>query len=327
MAPDRAIESELTPVAYAPPGTRPPPRRSAADRIVRVIGILGRIFVAAGLVLLFFTGYLLWGTGVYTKQQQEDAKKTLATNPLVDQAAAATGDIPPARPPKDLPLGGPLFSIKIPKIGLDTVIVQGVGREELKKGPGLFPDCDEYGGRDCVPEAKYPGENGNVAISGHRTTYGAPFYRIQELAQGDIIDFISGRARYRYKVRGSEIVDPVAGFNVVLQHGKDELTLTSCHPRFSAAQRYIVHADYVGASLVAAPQGGPTGGGRPTEQPVVGADVLILASIALASALSSLALSKRYKHVAAYIALGLAGAAGLWIGVFPRVLHLLPANY
>jgi hypothetical protein len=60
---------------------------------------------------------------------------------------------------------------------------------------------------------------------------------------------------------------------------------------------------------------------------VVGADVLILASVALASALSSLALSKRYKHVAAYIALGLAGAAGLWIGVFPRVLHLLPANY
>ncbi|MEX0874428.1 MAG: sortase [Actinomycetota bacterium] len=313
-------------MAYAPPDTRPP-HRSTADRIVRVIGVLGRIFVAAGLVLLFFTGYLLWGTGVYTKQQQVDAKKVLESNPIVDQAEISEGDIPPARPPQGLKLGDPLFSIKIPKIGLDTAIVQGVGREELKKGPGLFPDCDEYGGRDCVPEAKYPGENGNVAISGHRTTYGAPFYRIQELAQGDIIDFISGRARYRYKVRGSEIVDPVAGFNVVLQHGKDELTLTTCHPRFSAAQRLIINADYVGASLVAAPQG-PTGGGaRPSAQPVVGADVLILASIALASALASLGLSKRYKHVAAYIALGLAGAAGLWIGVFPRVIALMPANY
>jgi sortase A len=314
-------------VSDAPLRTRPPARRSTADRVVRVIGILGRIFVAAGLILLFFTGYLLWGTGVYTKQQQDDAEKKLAANPLVDQANISADDIPPARPPKGLNLGDPLFSIKIPKIGLDTVIVQGVGREELKKGPGLFPDCDEYGGSDCVPDAKYPGEEGNVAISGHRTTYGAPFYRISELAKGDVVDFISGRARYRYKVRDFEIVDPVGGYNVVLQHGKDELTLTSCHPRFSAAQRYIVHADYVGASLVAATQGPSGGGGRPSAQPVVGADVLILASIALASALASLGLSKRYKHVAAYIALGLAGAAGLWIGVFPRVLVLLPANY
>ena len=314
-------------MVYAPPEHRPPPpRRSAADRIVRVIGIVGRIFVAAGLLLLFFTGYLLWGTGVYTKQQQEDAQKTLEANPLVNQDNLSAGNIPPARPSQPANLGDPLFSIKIPKIGLDTVVVEGVGREELKKGPGLFPDCDEGLGSDCVSDAKYPGEDGNVAISGHRTTYGAPFFRLNELAPGDLVDFVSGRARYRYKVRESQIVDPVAGFNVVEQHGRNEVTLTTCHPRFSAAQRLVIQADYVGASLVSAPLSeGPTSG--PNEQPVVGADVLILASVALASALGSLALSKKYKWTAAYIAIGLAGAAGLWVGIFPRLLLLMPANY
>ncbi len=316
-------------MVYAPPEHRPPPppRRSAADRVVRVIGIIGRIFVAAGLLLLFFTGYLLWGTGVYTKQQQEDATKTLEANPLVNQENLSAGNIPPARPSQPAALGAPLFSIKIPKIGLDTVVIQGVGREELKKGPGLFPDCKEGLGSDCVSEAKYPGENGNVAISGHRTTYGAPFFRLNELAPGDLVDFVSGRARYRYKVRGeAQIVDPVAGFQVVEQHGRNEVTLTTCHPRFSAAQRLIIQADYVGASLVSAPTGGgPTSG--PSKQPVVGADVLILASVALASALASLGLSKKYKWTAAYIAIGIAGAAGLWVGVFPRLLLLMPANY
>ncbi len=314
-------------MVYAPPEHRPAPRRSAADRIVRVIGIIGRIFVAAGLLLLFFTGYLLWGTGVYTKQQQEDAAKTLDANPLVDQQGLSEGNIPPARPAQPAKLGDPLFSIKIPKIGLDTVVVEGVGREELKKGPGLFPDCGAGLASDCVSDAKYPGENGNVAISGHRTTYGAPFFRLNELAPGDLVDFVSGRARYRYKVRSeAEVVDPVAGFEVVEQHGRTELTLTTCHPRFSAAQRMIIHADYVGASLVSAPSTGARRGGA-AKQPVVGADVLILASIALASALGSLGLSKKYKLTAAYIAIGIAGAAGLWVGVFPRLLLLMPANY
>jgi sortase A len=307
------------------------PRRRGTHAIVRAIGILGRVFVGAGLILLFYTAYLLWGTGVYTKQEQERAADQLARNPIVTEQHLSGGKIPPARPSGGAKLGDPLFTLKIPKIGLETVVVQGVGREELKKGPGHFPDCNERPGtNECVTDAKYPGESGNVPISGHRTTYGAPFFRLNELEKGDVIDFVSGRARYRYKVRETKIVDPIAGFREVEQHGRDEVTLTTCHPRFTAAQRMVIQGDYIGASLVSSTA--PPGAKRGEEvleprQAVVPTDVLVLASIAGASALGALALSKRYRMAAVYISLVIVGAAGLWIGVFPRVLSLMPANY
>lgn len=306
------------------------PRRRGTHRIVRTIGILGRIFVGAGLILLFYTAYLLWGTGVYTKQEQQRAATQLARDPIVTEEKLSKGNIPAARPPGGAKLGEPLFTLKIPKIGLETAVVQGVGREELKKGPGHFPDCNASPGtRECVTEAKYPGESGNVPISGHRTTYGAPFFRLNELEKGDIVDFVSGRARYRYKVREQKIVDPIGGFREVEQHGRDEVTLTTCHPRFTAAQRMVVQADYIGASLISptppvSKSGDPI---RPGKQPVIPADVLILASVAVASALSAMGLSKRHRLTAVYISLVIVGAAGLWIGVFPRVLAIMPANY
>jgi len=308
------------------------PRRRGAHRIVRLIGILGRIFVGAGLILLFYTAYLLWGTGIYTKQEQRRAVDELARNPIVSEEKLSTGgELPPARPAGGAKLGEPLFTLKIPKIGLETVVVQGVGREELKKGPGHFPDCSSTtGGRDCVSEAKYPGEKGNVPISGHRTTYGAPFFRMNELENGDVIDFVSGRVRYRYRVNeAGKIVDPVSGFREVEQHGRDEVTLTTCHPRFSAAQRLIVRGEYMGASLISDAPVTPRSPTQPvpSQQPAVPADVLMLGSIAALSALGALGLSKRHRLTAVYISLVAVGAAGLWIAVFPRVLALMPANY
>jgi sortase A len=304
----------------------PPRRRNRVDTVVGVIGVIGRIFVVAGVMLLFFTAYLLWGTGVYTKQQQSHFKAQIGANPIVSDKAIAEGKIPAARPTKAPKLGDPLFSIKVPKIGLDTIVVEGVGVDELKKGPGLFPDCATKETSECVSGAKYPGENGNVAISGHRTTYGAPFFRLNELKKGDVIDFVSGRARYRYRVREQKIVDPVGGFQEVEQAGRTELTLTSCHPRFSAAQRLVIKANFEGSSLVAA---GPSGQGpqRSAAPPVIPTDVIVLGSVAIASALASLGLSKRYRWTAAYVALGIVGAAGLWVGVFPRVLSLMPENF
>ena len=168
--------------------------------------------------------------------------------------------------------------------------------------------------------AKYPGENGNVAISGHRTTYGAPFFRVNELKKGDVIDFVSGRARYRYRVREQKIVDPVGGLPRGRAAGRTELTLTSCHPRFSAAQRL----DHQGElrRVVARRRGTVRVRVRSARRapPVIPTDVLVLGSIAIASALASLGLSKKYRWTAAYVALGIVGAAGLWVGVFPRVL-------
>jgi sortase A len=299
------------------------------SRLVRIIGILGRIFVLAGVMLLFFTAYLLWGTGVYTHRQQATNKRALEANPLVNASQITNGKIPPARPSHLLPLGSPLFTIKIPKIALETAVVEGVGREELKKGPGHFPLCSQVPSgddSDCVQQNFYPGEDGNVAISGHRTTYGAPFFNLQELEAGDVIDFISGPARYRYRVRSQEVVDPTAGYNVVLNHGHPELTLTTCNPRFSASQRLIIHADYVGASLVSADSSGGAGGATAPKR-AVAANVIALGVISVMCAIGAVALSKKYKIWALYASLTIVGAAGLWVGIFPRVLALMPANY
>jgi sortase A len=302
-------------------------RRSRADHVVRFIGILGRLFVAAGLLLLFFTAYLLWGTGVYTKHEQNRLKQEVATEGAVTQDDVKDGKIPPARPKSQPKASDALFTIKIPEIGLDTVVVYEVGLEQLKKGPGLFPECSVAAGEDCVQKGLYPGEDGNVAISGHRTTYGAPFFRLNELAKGDQIDLVDRGVRYRYVVREQKVVDPRGGYEVVEQHGRKELTLTTCHPRFSAAQRLVIHADFQSAELVST---GSTGSGSKApaqEQPVIPTDVLVLGSVAIAAALGSLALSQRYRLTAVWIALTIVGASALWVAAFPRIVSLMPENY
>lgn len=303
-------------------------------RLARVIGIIGRCLVLAGIVLLFYTAYLLWGTNVYTRNEQKKLEGRLQANPIVTNVQ--TGAIPAARPPSQPKLGDPLFKIVIPKIGLRTVVVEGVGKEELKKGPGRFPDCAAVpSGSDCVAGSPWPGEDGNVALSGHRTTFGAPFFRTNELQPGDTIFLESGPARYRYTVTEQKIVAP-SEIAVIQNHGRNELTLTSCHPRFSAAQRLIVHARYDGPELiqVAAPQSTPgkqTVGGReelvPAPPPAIPRESLILSLVALLSVLGAAALSNRYRLHALWAAFVVCCGVGLWTAVFPQVLRLMPANY
>lgn len=293
-------------------------------KFVRVIGMLGRLLVGAGVLLLFYTTYLLWGTSVETNRTQDKLAKTLASAPVVTQASLDTGNIPPAKPTGPVKLGDPLWQLVIPKIGLNSVVVQGVEEEELKKGPGHFVD------------SPWPGESGNVPISGHRTTFGAPFFRLNELEAGDEINIESGGARYRYRVDSKEIVDP-SRVDVVENHGRDEITLTTCHPRFSAAQRLIVHGAYIGPELIqtAAPETGTpknvVAKGDPTliphAPPAIPRDAMVLALIALASFLAAMALSTRLRSAALWTVVVLVAAAGLWAGVFPQILRLMPANY
>ena len=87
----------------------------------------------------------------------------------------------------------------IPKIGVDKIVVEGVGRNDLRKGPGHYPDTP------------MPGQPGNAAIAGHRTTYGAPFNRIDELEPGDEILVTTLQGPFTYEVTGTEIVTPVGG--------------------------------------------------------------------------------------------------------------------
>jgi sortase A len=156
---------------------------------------------------------------------------------------AAPDTVPATAPPPTIPPiadGDPIARLEIPDIDLDIVVVAGVSVADLRKGPGHYPDTP------------LPGQFGNAAIAGHRTTYGQPFINVDDLEPGDDIIVTTLAGRFVYEVTGTEIVDDSAT-HVVATTNPDiaELTLTSCHPKWSASQRIIVH------SLLVADQSAP----------------------------------------------------------------------
>ena len=154
--------------------------------------------------------------------------------------------------------GEAIARILIPSIDMDEIVVAGVDVEDLRKGPGHY---------STTP---LPGQPGNAAIAGHRTTYGAPFGRLAELNAGDaiIVETLQGRFTYRVlpgqpgmagHALGFRIVAPTA-LEVLDDVGDNRLTLTSCHPKYSSKKRIIVHAALVGDPVVRLPRPGePTG--------------------------------------------------------------------
>lgn len=194
---------------------------------------LGQLLITLGVVVLLFCVYELKFTSVYTEQEQKKLDKAL-TNEWV---AAPTGPVGPALPVSSLGKG--FARIYLPTLGRKEVhvVVEGVSHDDLKKGPGHFPGTD------------LPGQLGNVVISGHRTTYGAPFNRLDELDDGDAIVLETRTAFYTYSVQRIFVVKPSAigvTYHVPDQRGATPtqrlLTLTTCHPKYSAKTRLIVRA-------------------------------------------------------------------------------------
>lgn len=133
---------------------------------------------------------------------------------------------------KKLGQGKAFGRIVIGKMGLDTVIVKGTSRADLAKGPGWIVSTDP------------PGRTGNTGVSGHRTTYGAPFRKLDRLRKGDIVDVYSPYRRYRYQVATISVVTPDKV--EVIAHTEDpRLTLTACHPPYSARYRLVVQSRLV----------------------------------------------------------------------------------
>ena len=120
--------------------------------------------------------------------------------------------------------------LEIPSINLQQYVVTGTNDESLELGPGHYSNT------------ALPGTGGNVGIAGHRTTYGAPFADLNFIALGDDINLIFGSNKYYYKVDKVEVVEAVGGEYVLYSNGEDRLTLTTCHPKYSAKQRLIVSA-------------------------------------------------------------------------------------
>jgi sortase A len=122
--------------------------------------------------------------------------------------------------------------IRIPHIGVDKIVVQGISREDLRKGPGHYPDTP------------LPGQKGNAAIAGHRTTYGAPFGDLDQVENGDRIFVRTVQGNFTYVVYDARHVVSPTDVSVLDPdpNRPGVLTLTTCTPKFSAAQRLVVRA-------------------------------------------------------------------------------------
>ncbi|MHB0980091.1 MAG: sortase [Thermoleophilia bacterium] len=138
----------------------------------------------------------------------------------------------------------PLGRLTIPSIGVDVIIVEGTGRGDLREGPGHWP------------ETPLPGGGGNFVVSGHRTTYGGPFFNLDKLVVGDVIELALPYVAARYEVTRSVIVFPNE-VDVVAQRGVEELSLTTCHPIYSARQRLVIQARLVAFKLLTGEAAGP----------------------------------------------------------------------
>jgi sortase A len=257
-------------------GAPAPRRRTLGDRIRTFLRGIGQAFLTLGLVLLLFAAYEVWFTDLVNHRTQDHL-----TTALQDQWAQG-GDDPtvgtPAEPGKKvrtIPLGDAFALIYIPDFGTDYVfsVVEGTGVNELNEGPGHYVDTP------------LPGAVGNVAIAGHRVGKGSPFLNLDKLAAGSAIVIRTKSYWYTYRVVGDkggsadgvsplgfpgrEIVDP-SDVGVIApvpdkpgaKATRRLLTLTTCHPKFTARQRMVIHAQLDGAPFPAS-QGTPpslTGG-------------------------------------------------------------------
>lgn len=206
----------------------------------RTAAVIGRTLITVGVLILLFAVYLLWGTGIYTSQQQHHLRQqfdaalhrvstTTTTTTPADVLGPTTTTAPPSN--ASLAAGSAVARIQIPKIGLDDIVVSGVGVDDLRKGPGHYP------------QTPLPGQEGNAAIAGHRTTYDHPFGDIDQLASGDEIMVQTLQGTFTYRVYSQLVVDPSDVAVLAPDPGRPAtLTLTTCNPKYSAAQRLVVKA-------------------------------------------------------------------------------------
>jgi sortase A len=244
------------------------------------VGWVGRTLIVLGLLMFLFVAYQLWGTGIETARAQDRLEDEFAqlleanqidpvpattvttvapvttvataTSPTTAATAVAapatTAAAPTTAPPapttaavvpaeqQNLPSfenGDPVARLTIPRLDLDWTVVSGVTRNDLKEGPGHFRDTP------------LPGQLGNSAIAGHRTTSGAPFGSLDVLAPGDDVEVLLPNGyRYVYVVTGSEVVTP-DDYRVISQsdEGTATLTLVTCTPKWSSTHRLIVYSE------------------------------------------------------------------------------------
>lgn len=201
----------------------------------RAVGIF---LMCAGLSLGVVAGWQLWGTGVYTRgeQQRLGVKFEESVQGVEESTGGFVEGADVAAFFSGLSVGDPVARMEIPAIDFEYVVVEGVDSESLRLGPGRFP------------QGSFFGWGGNVSVAGHRSTYDAPFNRVDELVAGDEIFVSTFQGVFTYLVVGYDIVVPEA-VEVLDDKGDDRLTLVGCHPRWGSTYRIVVVAALVGEPL------------------------------------------------------------------------------
>jgi sortase A len=238
-------------VADPPPDpNRPHTSGTAGDRVRTVLRGIGQTFITAGLVILLFVVYEVYVTNVFAHREQ-----TKVHSALEKKWAQGKDPLPlPGASNVAIPIGSGIANLYLPRFGKDYgfTIVQGTDNASLEKGPGHYTGT------------ALPGRRGNFAVAGHRVGKGEPFLNLDRLQPGDAVIVETRTEWYVYRVKGTkgnlgstapdgvpgrEIVDPSDG-NVLLpvpnhpdrKPSERLMTMTTCHPKFTATQRMIVHA-------------------------------------------------------------------------------------
>lgn len=239
-----------------PPGDKP--RMSGGDKVRFVLRGIGQTLITLGLIVLLFVVYEVWITNVFSRNENDKIAQKLEQqwdNPTLGLPGGAGGTIP---------LGSGVANIYIPRLGADYhwTIVEGTDLNELEKGPGHYT------------RTALPGQVGNFGVAGHRVGKGEPFLNLDKLRVNDAVIIETKSTWFVYRVLGTpagsdpqrsdskvrtksnsvsvpgrEIVEPSAGRVLYpvpnhenLQPVEKLMTMTTCHPKFTAEQRMIVHA-------------------------------------------------------------------------------------
>jgi sortase A len=176
------------------------------------------VMVVVAVVML---GWPFW-TDVYQGRVQQRLDRQLAS-PTLQQAYKS----------REVGTGDALTRIKIPSMDVDVVVVEGTTQSALRAGARHNP------------QTPLPCEPGNVAIAGHRTTYGKPFSNLDKLAAGDVIILETPIGACTYQVAKAPFVVDKTDTSVINPAADRELTLTTCHPRGSAKQRLVIKANFL----------------------------------------------------------------------------------
>jgi sortase A len=205
--------------------------------IRRLVGGVGELLITAGVLVLLFVAWQLWWTDVVADRRQAQIVQALVDDFGAGRASDVGGDAFP-----DLGQEKAFAVIRVPRFGADYArpVIEGTGRDVLALGVG------HYDGSAA------PGAVGNFAVAGHRTTYGRPFHDIDRLRTGDRVIVETAPTVYVYEIRSHEIVRPWQTEVIAPvpdQPGKAPttamITMTSCHPTYSARFRYVTHGTLV----------------------------------------------------------------------------------